>query len=205
MNRPLSELALVVAPRLAGSAWTPRTYWAPWLSSLDWHLDFVIDGVSVPDRIMALGFPEGYGFSTFDMCSIGNSIWAASAAQDLQQLTLGTARDQGLEWMTPGRFPLYLCSFCGDADCGALTIAIQRELDNESGRTLVCWQDPRCDDGFPNPCLDMTAFGTFWFDAGQYDAAIAEAADTLSAIAEAERLAEASWQPVRGRLRLAWQ
>lgn len=181
-----------------------RTYYAPWLSSLDWHLDFVIDGVSVPDRILALEFPEGYGFSSFEESSVANPIWADTAIPALTGLTLAAPRCSDADGLGPGRFLLYVCPLCGDLGCGAITIGVSRGQDRQRSTEVVHWSDLRCEYGYREP-LYLAGFGEFRFDAAQYDAAIAEAVDTLGAIAEAERLAEAAWQPVRGRLRLAWQ
>ena len=94
--------------------------------------------------------------------------WGTHASQDsVVARLLGDAPAP----LPDGRQPLYVCAECGDVECGALTVVIEK-----SGNEIV-WRDFDYETGMDidPPDLDRPAFadvGPFRFARADYEAAI---------------------------------
>jgi len=168
------------------------------------QLDFVVNDGSVLQRVLDLPLPEGYGFSTAQFVSVADLAWPEHAAACLRQLAGSSRRDPEWDALEPGRLPLYACPECADLCCGALTVAVRREVDGSLGRELVHWDQLRCeaartpDEQLPN----LSAVGSFAFDAAQHDAVLVEALERLDALALTEQHAQQALSRRRLRVRL---
>jgi hypothetical protein len=164
------------------------------------QLDFVIDGTSALQRILTVDLPLPYGLDGSKFVSVVDLAWPQPSALSLQQL-LGTLdRDADWDELEAGRLPLYGCPECGDLYCGALTVAVTREVDPDSGREVVRWTDLRCENAQTpaEEMPDLSSVGSFTFDAARYDSTLRSALRRMQDLVQDEHRAEAAWKARRG-------
>ena len=210
MSRGLSRLEPVEVGRArpGSRVLEGRAKYASWLTQPLWQLHFVIDGVSVRERLLSLELPEPYGFGDFDMVSVADAAWPDEAALALRRL-MGQ-EDQSENWgvLDEGRLPLYVCQECGDVYCGAITVAVRRAVDPTSGVGVVRWEQMRYEDAQTpaDEMPDLSAVGPFTFDAQQYDRTLSGPLVRLDQLVEAEHRTQVAWKERRrisSRLRRA--
>ncbi len=99
-----------------------------------------------------------------------------------------------------------MCSECGDVYCGAVTVAVCRYVDPESGHEVVQWEQLRYEDAHTpaDQMPGLSSVGPFIFDSEQYDEVLRAAALRLDDLAARELQAESAWKQqrrLRARLR----
>ncbi|WP_380161256.1 hypothetical protein [Kineococcus sp. R86509] len=200
------DLIEVERPRPGSRGLQKRARFIPRLQEPLTQLDFIVDGTSVLQRVLSVDLPLPYGLNGSQFVSVADLAWPEPSALSLQQL-LG-ALERGADWdlLEPGRLPLYGCPECGDLYCGALTVAVTREVDPDDGRELVRWTDLRCEDAHTpaEEMPDLSSAGSFTFDAAQYDSTLRSALRLMEDLTQDEQQAEAAWKArrrPRGRLR----
>lgn len=128
--------------------------------------------------------------------SIADDAWAELTLPLVQSLQAVQLTDP--DWvgaLEPGRFPLYVCSECADLGCGALTVAVERQSDDDP----VTWSDFRFEDGH-TPLSEhpsLAGLGPFTFPAGRYEAAFQQPRRALGDMAERLTAAERAWKAQR--------
>lgn len=207
MSNPFSHLELRQTPRRrpGARALQERSRFAPWLSDPLWQLDFVVDGTSLLDRVLAVRLPEPYGIAT-PLTSVADSGWPHDAAWRLQQLSGQAERDQNLGLLAPARLPLYGCPECGDLECGMITVAVRRSVDMASGSEMVHWVQVRFEDGYTSAAdlPDLSEIEPLTFAGARYDETLAAATRHFTRLAQAEQEARARFKAgrsLRSRLR----
>lgn len=165
-------------PRAAGPA------------SSSWRVDLTVDGATLRERIVELAGPDLLGDT--GLAAVADGEVPSEAAAALRRLTGAIERDPAWSVLAHGRLPLYVCPCCADVHCGAVTVAVGREV-LASGGEVVRWQELRVEDGSTpaEEMEDLSALGPFVFDALQYDEALRPAVAHLDQLAETERAAAA--------------
>lgn len=163
------------------------------------QLDFVVDGTSVLQRVLSIDLPSPYGFTRSEFVSVVDLAWPEHSALRLRQLAGQAERDLDWDVLEPGRLPLYGCPECNDVYCGALTVAVHREVDPVYGREVVSWTQLRCEDARTpaEEMPDLSPVGSFTFNAAQYDATLTAALARMEELARVEREADTAWQAQR--------
>jgi hypothetical protein len=167
------------------------------------QLDFVVDGISVLQRVLSVDLPLPYGLAGSQFVSVADLAWPEPSALSLRQLLGAAERDSDWDVLEPGRLSLYGCPECADLYCGALTVAIKREADpGGDGREVVRWTDLRCEDARTpaEEMPDLSPVGSFTFDAAQYDRTLSAALRRMEDLAQDEAAWKAQRRP-RARLR----
>jgi len=158
----------------------------PWATGPRRQLDFVVDDVALSERLVATPAPDAASSwleDPFDMPSVADLTRPSSAAADLRRLAGVEPRDDESWALANGRLPLYVCPECGDLGCGAITVHVDH---TEPGR--VTWSGLRHENGYePADDLDLSAAGTFIFDADAYRQVLLEPVARLDALAADER------------------
>lgn len=194
------DLVEVERPRPASPGLQRRARFVRRLEEPLTQLDFVVDGASVLQRVLSVDLPLPYGLAGSEFVSIADLAWPEPSALSLRQL-LG-ATERGLDWdvLEPGRLPLYGCPECSDLYCGALTVAVQRQVDPVHHREVVSWTALRCEDGATpaDEMPDLSSVGSFTFDAARYDSMLSAALRRMEDLAQDEHQAEAAWKAQRG-------
>ncbi|NAZ80916.1 hypothetical protein GTR02_03690 [Kineococcus sp. R8] len=164
------------------------------------QLDFVIDGASVLQQVLSVDLPLPYGLNGSQFVSVADLAWPEPSALSLRQLLGAVERDSDWDVLEPGRLPLYGCPECGDVYCGALTIAVEREVDPGGGQEVVRWTDVRYEDAQTpaEEMPDLSPVGSFTFDATHYDSTLHSALRRMEDLAADEHQAEAAWKARRG-------
>lgn len=136
--------------------------------------------------------PGSYHVSDDWLAPVADGDAPSEAAAALRNLTGELARDPAWSVLAEGRLPLYVCPRCGDVYCGAVTVAVEREV-LASGEEVVRWYTPA------EEMVDLSALGPFVFDARQYDEVLRPAVEHLDELAEVARAAAAD-RRARGML-----
>ena len=91
---------------------------------------------------------------------------------------------RGLVEPRGGARPLYGCAWCGEVECGAITVGVD-PFAPSSGVQVVRWEDVRLEDTFTpaEEMVDLSAIGPFTFDRARYDRVLAETVVTLEELA----------------------
>ena len=108
------------------------------------YLDFIVDGVSLLDRL---------GHSEEQVSPLG--CWSDDSERDSIEQLLSA----------PGRVPLYVCAECGDLGCGAITALIERGSDG------FVWRDFGFQNGRDEDTVDLDSYrgvGPFMFNKTDY-------------------------------------
>lgn len=189
--QPRAVLELVEVPRVPPAPGVDeRAEYLPWLRGPQRQLEFVIDGLPLHERLLAVPAPDAdtsWLDDQWGMPSVVDLSWPSYAAADLRRLAGTQARDEESWPLDPGRLPLYVCSVCGDLGCGAITVHVDHDR-----RGQVTWSTFRHENGYePSDDLDLSAAGTFTFDADAYQQALLEPVGVLEALAADEREAKA--------------
>ncbi len=174
----------------------------PRLAEPQWQLDFMVDGVSMADRVTAV-YPDIWG--NVPVVSVVDSVAPAYGATALQVLAGSAGRAEEWVGLGEGRVALYGCGVCGDLGCGAITVKVRR-LESLSGSPAVRWDDIRFEDATTpaDEMPDLSTVGPFTFDAAAYAEVLASAAERLEGLAGEERATEAEWRrhhTIAGRVR----
>lgn len=161
-------LELVEVDRvLPGPGVDDRAEYLPWLRGPQRQLEFVVDGVPLHQRLLAVPAPDtetSWLAEPFEEASVADLSWPAQAAADLRRLAGTEDRDD--EWwpMAPGRLPLYVCPMCADLGCGAITVHVDHTRPGQ-----VTWSGLLHESGLSAEYdLDLSAAGTFTFDPDNY-------------------------------------
>lgn len=125
-------------------------------------LDWVVDGK--PMRSVITGAE--------DMVTELNRPWLAHVPASVDVL-LGRAPSDGL---LPGRVPLWVCSVCGDYDCGVVTARI------DVCERTVAWSEFRGEAATPEVWPLEGAPESLVFDRDQYEQVLAGAYERLAAL-----------------------
>jgi hypothetical protein len=154
----------------------------------------------VLQRVLAVDLLPPYGLNGPQFVSVVDLAWPEPSALSLQQLLGAVERDADWDELEAGRLPLYGCPECGDLYCGALTLAVTREVDPDDGRELVRWTDLRCEDAHTpaQEMPDLSWVGSFTFDAACYDSTLRSALLRMEDLTQEEHQAEAAWKARRG-------
>jgi len=167
-----------------------RAEYLPWLRGPQRQLEFVIDGVPLRQRLLAVPAPgteTSWLGEPFEETSVADLSWPAQAAADLRRLAGTQARDDGAWPLAPGRLPLYVCPMCADLGCGAVTVHVDHTQPGQ-----VTWSGLTYESGLSiEHDLDLSAAGTFTFDAHAYRQVLLEPVGVLEALAADERAAKA--------------
>ena len=134
MNVSNSKIELVWRTRQGGGGKTYRKY-----------LDFVIDGQSLRD-ILQPG----------DL--IGCLGWLSSQAEEQLIRQLMLRQPSQLENQS---YELYICPECGDLECGAITVQIEKTANN------FIWKDFQYYNGYNDPDF-LQDIGPFQFNKTEY-------------------------------------
>jgi len=119
------------------------------------YLDFVVDGISLYDRL-------GVGDQ---VTALG--CWSVDSERAYIQQLLSPS----------GRVPLYVCAECGDLGCGAVTALVER-----TGEGFV-WRDFAFENNYDAATTDSDSYraiGPFMFNKTEYWQVLNERAATLS-------------------------
>lgn len=197
----VNELSLVRAVRERTWLDGDDRHW-PRLADPQWQMDFVVDGVSVADRVRLLS-PNTWG--TTPGVSVADSASPGYSATAVLVLAGSVEREQEWDSLAEGRVALYVCALCGDLGCGAVTVAVER-LESVGADPVVRWADIRVEDTFTPAAEmpDLSAIGPFSFDAARYGDVLAGVVRELHGLADEERAAEADWRrhhTMAGRMR----
>jgi len=189
--QPRAVLELVEVPRVPPAPGVDeRAEYLPWLRGPQRQLEFVVDGVPLHERLTAVPAPDddtSWLGEPFDMTSVADLSWPAYAADDLRRLA-GTQPPDDKAWpLDPGYLPLYVCPMCADLGCGAITVHVDHTRPGQ-----VTWSGLRHDSGLSTDYdLDLSAAGSFTFDADAYRQVLLEPVGVLDALAADEREAKA--------------
>lgn len=164
------------------------------------QLDFVIDGVSLLQRVLSVDLPEPYGLKGDEFVSVMDLTWPQDTASNLRWLLGRAERPAEWEVLERGRLPIYVCPICTEIDCGALTVAVERLVDPASGQEVVRWDQLRVDDARNSPIdmPDLSPVGMFTFAAAQFDVAVGAALVQVNQLMQAEEKAEREWKATHG-------
>jgi len=161
-----------------------------WATGPRLQLDFVVDGVALSERLVAVPAPDAdtsWLEDPLNMPSVADLTRPLSAAADLRRLAGVEARDDESWPLGLSRLPLYVCPECGDLGCGAITVHVDRTQPGQ-----VTWSGLRHENGYePADDLDLSAAGTFTFDTDDYRQVLLEPVARLDALAANERAAKA--------------
>jgi hypothetical protein len=120
------------------------------------YLDFVVDGISLYDRL-AVGD---------QVTALG--CWSPDLEREHIQQLLSAS----------GRVPLYVCAECGDLGCGAITALVERGPDG------FVWRDFASENNYDASITDAESYravGPFVFNKTEYWCVLNEPATGLSA------------------------
>lgn len=177
-------------PEVSGAAASPP-----------WRFDLTVDGALLRERIAELSGPDLLGAN--GLPAVGDGEAPSEAAAALRRLAGRAERDPAWGVLDEGRLALYVCPLCADLYCGAVTVAVEREV-LASGAEVVRWHELRVEDGYTpaEEMVDLSALGPFVFDARQYDEALRPAVEHLDQLAQVARAAAADHRArsIRGRL-----
>ncbi|ROP44663.1 hypothetical protein [Pseudokineococcus lusitanus] len=184
-------LELVEVPRLPpGPGMGARARDEPWATGPRLQLEFVVDGVALSERLAATPARDpdtSWVEDPLNMPSVADLARPSSAAADLRRLAGVEPRDDDFWPLGPGRLPLYVCPECGDLGCGAITVHVDHTRPGQ-----VTWSALRHEKGYePADDLDLSAAGTFTFDADAYRQVLLEPVARLDDLAADERAAKA--------------
>lgn len=193
------ELVEVERPALGVLGVQERARYARWLVAPLKQLDLVVNGVSLLRQVLALDLPSPYGFTGSEFVSVADLAWPQESASSLTQLAGSAERDPAWDVLEPGRLPLYVCPVCADVYCGALTVAVHREIDPNHAREVVSWTHLRSENAYTpaEQTPDLSPLGSFTFDAAGYDATLDGAVKRLNELTLAEDQAKAAWAAQR--------
>lgn len=121
-------------------------------------LDFVIDGESLYEKLWKVGNPGVMGGDpgiTFLGWS-GNVVWEQPGVERL----LGEAAPEG--WAKQPS--LYVCPECGDLDCGAITVKVEK-LDDIVVWSAFAWEHPNYEEPDDPYYYPIETVGPFSFEA----------------------------------------
>jgi hypothetical protein len=167
-----------------------RAEYLPWLRGPQRQLEFVIDGLPLHRRLLAVRAPDddtSWLGEPFDLTSVADLSWPAQTADDLRRLAGTQPRDDKAWPLAPGRQPLYVCPMCADLGCGAITVHVDHTRPGQ-----VTWSRLLHESGLSTEYdLDPSAVGTFTFDADAYRQVFLEPVGVLEALAADERAAKA--------------
>ncbi|CAG1013362.1 hypothetical protein ANRL4_04913 [Anaerolineae bacterium] len=138
MSEYISKLELIWRTRAGGGGKTQREY-----------LDFVIDGQSLGDLLNSGDYIGCLGWLPVDV-----------EQQSIDELLLKRRSE-----LTSGRYRLYICPECGDLDCGAITVQIEKTADQ------FMWKDFGFENNRDEPILDRQQYrhvGPFQFNKIEY-------------------------------------
>jgi hypothetical protein len=139
-----SSLELHWSVRPGGDGRTERRY-----------LDFVVDGISLYDRLRAGDRVTALGCWLRD-----------SEREHIEQLLSGS-----------GRVPLYVCAECGDLGCGAVTVQVERTPEG------FVWRDFALENNYDDTMKDAAPYrtvGPFLFNKTEYWQLLNKRASALS-------------------------
>jgi hypothetical protein len=115
-----------------------------------WSWDFVVDGTSLRTRWQDRDIAGVLGWGRAD-------VQRGSVAKLL--------RDAEPDF-PPNRVAIFVCPECGDLGCGAVTVAVQRDV------SAITWSDFRWEVNYysdhPNEFTQYFELGPFRFEPGQY-------------------------------------
>ena len=131
-----STLDIVWTTRSGGGGCTERRF-----------LDFVIDEVPLWSRLK-FDFISPFGWLSPEQHEASINRFLRKAPADLPD----------------GRIALYICPECGELDCGAVTMLVQREAD------VIVWKDFGVQNNYENVVHrdGLEDIGPFRFDVRQY-------------------------------------
>ncbi|WP_375386925.1 hypothetical protein [uncultured Amnibacterium sp.] len=141
-----SSLRLERSTRAGGRGGTRRSF-----------LDFVVDGDSLADRLIA--FEGGANLMSGYVPVLVLDWPTGSPAEDFRRLA-----GESPTPLPSGRVPMYICAECGDLGCGAITAMIEHRADT------VVWRDLGYEnDSEPfDPDGIITEVGPIVFDRSDY-------------------------------------
>jgi hypothetical protein len=156
MPDSLSEIFLIMKSR------TPVPFSSETYKTGRSYLDFVINGISLAERVTSAGF---------DLIGVFSKSWIPEANEAaLKRLLLEESPD-----FPNGRCSVFVCGECGDLGCGAVSVHISA-LDD-----TVIWKDF----GFQNNYASEICFeklrdlGPFHFDVESYRTKLSKAVTLL--------------------------
>ena len=119
------------------------------------YLDFVVDGISLYDRLRAGDRVTALG------------CWLPDSEREhIEQLRSAS-----------GRVPLYVCAECGDFGCGAVTVQVERTPEG------FVWRDFAFENNYDDTMKDADSYrsvGPFLFNKTEYWQLLAKRASALS-------------------------
>jgi hypothetical protein len=111
------------------------------------YLDFVVDGDPLSEKVGG------------DLASCLGWFVPEQNAKAIHRLMLKEPAD-----LPNNRYSLYVCPECGDLDCGAVSVAIERAGDK------IIWRDFGFQTGYDKTVRyeELESIGSFTFDRAQY-------------------------------------
>ncbi|MFC7164448.1 hypothetical protein ACFQL5_19350, partial [Aquipuribacter hungaricus] len=154
--------------------------------------------LAVDDRLLRELLMEGPAeTSRADLAPVLVHNWPNGMSNDVLVL-LGERPAE----LTTGRVPVFVCSVCGDLDCGATTVAVERTADTVAWRNFG-WETTftlEDDDGEYVPI----AGGPFVFARDQYERELRRFVDTFDKVRAAGSPTEEATPPDDRRGRRRW-
>lgn len=142
-------LALRVPLQHSSLQFTRRTRYGVGPSTAREYLDFVVDRRSLLDMLGGLDLAGCFGWGE-----------AEEQQRAAEQLLLRSPSE-----LSPGRVPLYVCPECGDLECGAVTVHVERTNDS------FVWSDFAMEGGPDSPPTRYSkwqSLGPFAFNKTEY-------------------------------------